>query len=213
MIDLPHSYARLKHLGFNPKRILDIGANKGEWTLSTKEYFPSSDFFMIDATPYPELKNLNIPYFIGVLYSEITLIDWYEIWGTGDSIFKENTVHYKDISPVKRQTTTLDTMFPDQTFEMIKIDCQGAEIPILKGGSNLIKNTEVILLEVPFAGEYNKNVPSFVEYIQFMDSIGFTVFDISEVQYFMTGFLLHIDIVFIRKGSNMLEKLQKIIQG
>lgn len=212
MIDLPYSYSRLKHLGFNPKRILDIGAHKGEWTLLTKEHFPSSDFFMIDATPYIELINLNIPYFIGVLYSEITLIDWYEIIGTGDSIFKENTVYYNDISPVKRQTTTLDIIFPGQTFEMIKIDCQGAEIPILKGGSNLIKNTEVVLLEIPFAGEYNKNVPNFAQHIQFMDSIGFTVFDIPEFHY-INGFLLQIDIVFIRKGSNMLEKLQKIIQG
>ena len=47
---------------------------------------------------------------------------------------KKKTNHWKEVKPEKRTTNTLDNLFPDSTFEIIKIDTQGSEIPILKGG-------------------------------------------------------------------------------
>jgi hypothetical protein len=97
-------------------------------------------------------------------------------------------------------TTTLDTLFPTQTFDFIKIDCQGAELEILKGGVSLVGRADVVLLECPFAGQYNEGCPSFCEYIQYMNSIGFVPFDISELHY-IQNMTFQIDIVFIRERT------------
>jgi hypothetical protein len=128
-------------------------------------------------------------------------------------MFKERTQHFLNTKPVIKKTNTLDVLFSNKTFEFIKIDCQGAEIPILKGGLNLIKNTDVILLELPFCGQYNHGVPNFNEHINFMNSIGFDVFDISELHYLNNFLLIQIDICFIRKESELFTKVQNIIDG
>jgi hypothetical protein len=105
--------------------------------------------------------------------------------------------------------TTLDTLFPDKTFDFIKIDCQGTELDILKGGKALVDRATVLLLECPFAGQYNEGCPSFCEYIQYMDSNGFAPFDISEIH--MIGNVMgQIDILFVRKGVYT-DQIQRII--
>lgn len=118
---------------------------------------------------------LNYQYFVEVLNDKLEDVEWFEEKNTGDSMFKERTHHFLNTKPVIKQTNTLDNLFRDKTFEFIKIDCQGVEIPILKGGLNLVKNTDVILLELPFCGQYNYGVPNFSEHITFMNSIGFDV--------------------------------------
>jgi hypothetical protein len=196
--------------GFSPKSILDLGAYHGNWSRHIKTIFPGSEFFMIDAIDYDELKDCNIPYKISVLYSEKTRVPWYEKRNTGDSIFKEVTGHFVNTVETWKDTETLDSLFEGRRFDFIKIDCQGAEIPILKGGQELIKNTEVILLEVPFAGHYNKGVPSFQEHICYMKSIGFLPYDIVELHR-ASGILIQVDLIFIRETSPIWVKIQETI--
>jgi hypothetical protein len=210
MSSLVNCLYSLKNKGFNPKSILDLGAYHGNWTRQVKSIFPESEFFMIDAIDYDELKYSGIPYTISVLYSEKTQVPWYEKRNTGDSIFKERTSHFTNVAETYKDTDTLDSLFEGKQFDFIKIDCQGAEIPILKGGQELIKNTEVILLEVPFAGQYNKGVSSFQEHICYMKSIGFLPFDIIELHR-ASNILIQIDIIFIRESSPMWVKTQETI--
>jgi FkbM family methyltransferase len=196
--------------GFNPKSILDLGAYHGNWSKKVRNIFPEAEFFMIDAIDYNELANCGIPYKISVLYSEKTRVPWYEKRNTGDSIFKENTNHFTNVVETYKDTDTLDSLFEGKNYEFIKIDCQGAEIPILKGGQELIKNTEVILLELPFAGQYNKGVPSFEEHISYMKSIGFLPFDIVELHR-ASDILIQVDLLFIRETSSIWVKTQECI--
>jgi hypothetical protein len=44
-----------------------------------------------------------------LLYDKIQEVDWYQMGGTGDSIFKENTGYYDNCKPYKRTTLDLDT--------------------------------------------------------------------------------------------------------
>ena len=44
----------------------------------------------------------------------------------------------------------------------IKIDSQGSEIPILRGAKTILDKTDFILLEIPFFGQYNEGVPTFL---------------------------------------------------
>ena len=209
---------KLKSFGFEPKNILDIGANKGKWTLEIKKkVFPKAEYTLIEAIDYEELDKLsdrhdNINY-KNILLDEIEhFVTWYEKRNTGDSLFKENTGYFDDCKEIKRSATTLDLVFnKNEVFELIKIDCQGAEIPILKGGNRLIQKSSVIILEVPFMGEYNIGAPNFYEHINYMENIGYRVFDIVELHR-VDNILIQIDIIFIKQGHDFQNKVDIIIK-
>ena len=209
---------KLKSFGFEPKNILDIGANKGKWTLEIKKkVFPKAEYTLIEAIDYEELDKLsdkhdNINY-KNILLDEIEhFVTWYEKRNTGDSLFKENTGYFDDCKEIKRSATTLDLVFnKNEVFELIKIDCQGAEIPILKGGNSLVQKSSVIILEVPFMGEYNIGAPNFYEHINYMENIGYRVFDIVELHR-VDNILIQIDIIFIKQGHDFEKKVDIIIK-
>ena len=209
---------KLKSFGFEPKNILDIGANKGKWSLEIKKkVFPKAEYTLIEAIDYEELEKLGIKYdninYKNILLDEIEhLVTWYEKRNTGDSLFKENTGYFDDCKEIKRSTTTLDLVFnKNEVFELIKIDCQGAEIPILKGGNRLVQKASVIILEVPFMGEYNIGAPNFYEHMNYMENIGYRVFDIVELHR-VDNILIQIDIIFIKQGHDFENKVDIIIK-
>lgn len=211
------SLARLFNMGFKPKNILDIGAHHGYWSLSSRQVFPDANYMLIEPIEYNELANFcnqlnNFNYKNVLLFDKETEIDWYEMKNTGDSIFKENTQHFKDCVPEKKQTKTLDTLFVDSIYDMVKLDVQGAELPVLRGGEKLISKAEIVILEMPFAGEWNKGVPNFLEHITYMENIGFKVFDIIDLHRIQNkSVVFQIDIVFVNKTSPLINKFQNII--
>lgn len=149
----------LKEKGYYPDTILDIGAHHGYWTMSMKQIYNNSNYYLFEAINYSELnrfqndKNVNV--FNVILNSKIDIIDWYEMKNTGDSMFKEKTFHFKNCESIKKETIDLDTyilqnnLFENSKNIFIKIDCQGAEIPILKGSKSIIEKTDFIVLELP----------------------------------------------------------------
>lgn len=195
-------------LPWSPKTILDIGGYKGHWTRDVRREFPHATFVVVEPNPHPELSTLGVPVYRELLSSEVKDVLWHSNMSTGDSMYKELTRHYEHVLPSTRKTTTLDLLFPSQTFEFIKIDCQGAELDILKGGENLLRNTIAVLLECSFAAQYNQGAPTFAEYIAYMDSIGFTPLDIPELHR-ANGVLVQIDILFLRKTSPYWDTIQK----
>ena len=67
-----------------------------------------------------------------------------------------------EYDPITRACITLDTLFNNnEIFEIIKLDVQGAELKVLDGGKNLIKNTNFIILEIPFLDNITKVCPHF----------------------------------------------------
>ena len=67
----------------------------------------------------------------------------------------------------------LDNLFEnDAVFDIIKVDTQGSEIDILKGGKDLVSKAQAIILEVSFI-EYNEGAPTAEETIDYMNEIGF----------------------------------------
>ena len=215
---LINSLKKLKSFGFEPINILDIGANKGKWSLLVKKkVFPLANYTLIEAIDYDELSSINnfsnMTSMIVLLDEKVGKVIWNEMRNTGDSIYKENTSYFDDCQKIERDTTTLDITFQDKKyFDLIKIDCQGAEIPILKGGKNTILNTSVIILEMPFMGEYNIGVPNFYEHIKYMDEIGYQVYDIIEMHR-AEDILIQIDIIFLKKGHIFEKKVNNIIKS
>ena len=200
----------LKCMGYTPDAILDIGAHHGNWTFAMRHIYPSANYYLYEGIDYPELGRYNddaaIKVYNVLLNDTATTVDWYQMKNTGDSFFREKTHHFTNCEPIKRDTTTLSTqiakenILQDAKNIMMKIDCQGAEIPILKGtGRDVLDRTDFIILEIPLFGQYNEGVPTFLEHIAFMESIGFATYDIIDNHY-INGFNMQVDVLFINKN-------------
>ena len=123
-------------------------------------------------------------------------------------MYKEKTQVFTQCKKLKKKTSTLDGLFASgQTFDLIKMDIQGAEIPALQGGLGLVKHASFIVLELPFMGQYNEGVPDFLAHITFMDGIGFKPYDLVECR---RGhhILFQVDMVFINKTHELNAVLQ-----
>jgi hypothetical protein len=85
--------------------------------------------------------------------------------------------------------TTLDEVVKKKklkNIDFIKIDTQGSELNILKGGRKTLKNTEFVMLETQNL-EYNNGAPFTEDVIITMKDYGFRLFDILETHYLGTG--------------------------
>lgn len=207
---MPNPYTSLTSLGWTPSAILDIGGFKGNWTREVRSLFPSASVVIIEPNAHPELRSIGVPVVQDVVSSSVREVPWYSNLSTGDSLYQERTSHYAGVTPVTRTTTTLDVLFPSRRFDFVKIDCQGSELDILEGGRTLIADTEVLLLECSFAGQYNRGAPSFADYIRVTDALGFAPVDITELHR-ANGVLCQIDILFLRKTSPLWSRIQSTL--
>jgi len=166
---------------FIPYRILDIGANIGQFHKLAQSVYPEAFIFSIEASPECEqaLKEITPNYYIGLLAKDNSEYDFYSRQGdatcTGNSIYKELTQFYSDdqLNIIKQRGIKLDDLFEeDSEFDLIKIDTQGSELDIISGGLNLCKKAKGILLEVSLT-QYNEGAPLYDEVISFMENLGF----------------------------------------
>jgi FkbM family methyltransferase len=199
---------------FTPNVILDIGGHTGEFYGLAKSVFPNAYVFIIegnkDCEPY--LKRLGVRYLIRLLGKENTKTIFYKTKSdpicTGNSLYREITPHFKGEQALEEEIElrTLDTTFKEETcFDLIKIDTQGAELDILRGGAKIAKKAKGILLEVSYV-KYNEGAPLYDEVVKFMDEYGFVEKEIlSEVYWSNDGYgemmtCSQKDVLFINKN-------------
>lgn len=168
---------------FSPYRILDIGANIGQFHKLAQETYPEAFIFSIEASPECEQALIEIThnYYIGLLAKDNLEYDFFSRkdapTGTGNSIYRELTSFYSDdkLEILKQKGIKLDDLFEESSeFDLIKIDTQGSELDIISGGLNLCKKAKGILLEVSLT-QYNQGAPLYDTVIQFMENIGFKI--------------------------------------
>jgi FkbM family methyltransferase len=199
---------------FNPLSILDIGANKGQFHQLAKLNFPDSYIFSIEANPYCEayLMQITKNYVIALL-SKIEAEQTFYLSkvnpvSTGNSVYRELTPHFSDEKSVavKIHSTTLDKLFKDQKFDLIKLDTQGSELDIIAGGLSLCKSAKGILIETSVY-PYNAGAPLHDEVISFINSIGFFAveeLDVKRKSYIMDNVqvdVLQKDLLFLNKSN------------
>src|ERR1051326_6113053 len=52
---LQHFFSSIQRLGFDPKHIVDVGANHGAWTRKAVKFFPDADYTLFE--PQDHLKS------------------------------------------------------------------------------------------------------------------------------------------------------------
>lgn len=170
----------LKTMKIDPKIIFDIGACVLHWTKKAKTIWPDSKIFAFDALEINEEvnKDSGIPFFVTVLSDidgkSVNFHQSYEHPGAS-SYYRQN-----DDCPFEtlvRQTDKLDTLVQKYNLplpDLIKIDVQGAELDILRGAENTLKNCKDIIVELQHI-EYNRGAPHKMIVEQYLQSIGFAL--------------------------------------
>ena len=141
------------------KSVLDVGANVGHFSSILKHYIPEMDIFMIEGNPFCDmpLKNTNLPYEICCLSDTEKFIKMFINKNnnvcTGSSYYKETTKHYDDADYVNVNTQLLDNVIQkkfrkQKAFDYIKLDTQGSEIDIMKGGPETTRQARYIQVEL-----------------------------------------------------------------
>lgn len=196
---------------FTPNNVLDIGAHQGNFSMFCQNLWKDVDCFMLEGNENCEeyLEKLPFSHCIVLLSDsnkEVTLyLNPKNPKCTGTSYMKENTKHYNSSIEVKKQTFTLDEVVEEvgKTFDLIKIDTQGSELDIIRGGLNTIQKASYIIMEVAIL-QYNEGAPLFDEVINYMKEIGFTnhhivgenVWRDEDTDNLKMGDLVQVDVIF-----------------
>lgn len=182
--------------------ILDIGANIGQSYVEYKRLNPKASILSIEANPNCEakLKECQANYMIVALGDKNEeknfFINKQEPTCQGASFFKERTDFYSEpnLSVKKINIQRLDDIAKDMSFDFIKIDTQGSELPIINGGVETIKKAKWLLIETPVI-EYNEGSATFEQLESRLNDLGFEKQFIAKENFF-GNILVQKDIVF-----------------
>ena len=204
--------ATLKHtFGFNARRVIDIGANTGDWAITIKTIFPDAKVTSFEGNPNCEqyLKEKGLEHHIVLLgRDDADSVPFYTLKNnticTGSSTYRENTTHYvadENVKTLSLSMRRLDRYIQEnEHIDLMKLDVQGGELDVLDGLSDaVLKNTDFIVLEVSLVS-YNTGSPLMAEVVSYMHRRGFNAYDLMENHY-RSDICLQCDILFLNRDS------------
>jgi FkbM family methyltransferase len=155
---------KLKNSGFEPKVIYDIGSCVLHWTNPVKNIWPDAQIILFDAFAEAEFLYNGYDFHIGVLSdTDDVLVKFYQnnYLPGGNSYYREigcPVNYFPEENYIEKITNKLDTIVKLRNFplpDLVKIDVQGAEVDVINGGVNTIKNAKHLIVELQHV-EYNK---------------------------------------------------------
>jgi len=164
-----------------PESYLDIGANNGSHIDCVKQRLPSlRTIETVEACRHHkwDLEQTGHPFHIEVLSDTVKEVKFYldtrpeRATGPGNSYYPENSEFFYEFPFEERTTTTLDLLYQNTSFDLIKIDTQGSELDVIKGGINLISKAKAVIVEENSV-EFNIGTPHRDLIKQHLESNGF----------------------------------------
>lgn len=197
----------LEKAGYIPKVVYDIGAYQGYWTKDFLDIFPGATIYMFEAQEKKEiyLKNMtesnsNIHYSIALLGAR----DGEEVRFVEDETGSQVMQDYITGDEKNRKTSSLDTLVENNKWPLpgfLKLDVQGFELEVLKGGGDVLQAAEFCLLEVTLL-DLGGGGPLLVEVVNYMQQQGFQAYDISQfIRRPYDKALWQLDMLFAKKDS------------
>lgn len=204
-------FENFKQIGFEPKHIIDVGANHGTWTREVIEYMPNAYFTLIEPqnwlqSSFQDLldNHTKISYLpVGAGKNKgsfnFTIVD------RDDSCsfkYTDEEAEAKGFKQVEIPVIILNDLVKEQIDkpfpDLIKIDAEGLDIDVLEGASDLMGKTEVFMVEVAVFSKNFDNTA--LKMINYMDKKGYVLFDITDLNRpFKPSVLWLMELVFVKK--------------
>ena len=215
-LGLPSMEGLLAHArsnGFAPGGIADIGANVGDWSRMARSIFPGVPIAMFDGNPLHEPALAAASRDIGNASHTIAVLGpqakeqvvFYSI-GPGSSVLPELTSFAREEQRLPMRTldeavgaTKLGPALPKNL--LIKLDVQGFELEVLRGGPTVLANAELVVLETSLL-PYNEGGAVFADVVSFMNVAGLVAYDFcGQFRRETDATLFQTDVAFVRPGS------------
>jgi FkbM family methyltransferase len=197
--------------------ILDVGANEGQFAREFMQHFPGAAFFCFEplAAPYERLagwaagqrnvKTFNFALGDGDRTAEI----FAHTDHTPSSSLLKTTDYSSSLYPftVAQKSETieirtldgvmLDVLAAEKSPVLMKLDVQGFEKHVLRGGRGVLAKTKACIVEVSLDALY-EGQSTFREIFAEMDAAGFSYAGNFGQVHAADGHVIYLDAVFIR---------------
>jgi len=210
---LGHFFPLLRRMGFAPRHVVDVGANRGYWTRAAFKYFPNAVYTLVE--PQDHLKSYTQD-----LVAQGCKIRWINA-GCGDFCgtlplvvsYRDDSCSFDDrhANPTAQRITvpmfTLNKLVASSDAglpEMVKIDAEGFDLKVLAGASDLLAKTDIFLVEAVVWGVGTGRVydNSVAEVVSFMAKAGYNLMDITDLNRGpRNAVLCACELAFLRDGS------------
>ncbi len=205
-------YSILKNIGFDPKHIVDVGANHGTWTREAMKFFPDAYYTLLepqegmrnsvkDLLEHNEKVSFNQ---VGAGSEEGSFK--FTIADRDDScsfIYSEEEAKKMGFAQIEVPIVTLNSFLIEKKLpspDIIKIDAEGLDLEVLKGASEFFGSTELFLVEAAVVNDRVDN--DIFEVMSFMKEKGYKLFDITDLNRpHRHKVLWLVELVFIKKGG------------
>jgi FkbM family methyltransferase len=204
-------FAVLKRFGFSPTHVIDVGANHGNWTRASMQFFPDASYTLLE--PQDHLK-----VHVEGLIAAGRKIQWVNAGASDQSgtltfyiSHRDDSSTFVDVGCDPSQQRSVEVLSLDDLLvryklpvpELVKIDAEGFDLKVLQGAKTLLGKTEVILLEASVLCPYENSVAAA---IQFMAGHGYRLIDITEINRSPKDNVLWLtELAFLRNSSTLLD--------
>jgi len=211
----PEFFAHLKGLGFNPQTCIDVGAAGGTPTIY--QAFPEALHIAFEPLPdfHDQLAATLKPY-----RHEIHHCALMEAPGSQELLRMPSNIHGSSMMhrhargenlvtvEVRRLEEILDASAPEGPF-LLKTDCQGADLLVIKGLGARLAEMDVIIMETSFFRFWGEHQPDFADVVAHMRESGFAVYDLLDGLYRPSDNALgQVDVAFVREDGGLRENLK-----
>jgi FkbM family methyltransferase len=203
-------------LGFAPRHIVDVGANRGIWTRAAFKYFRDPVYTLVE--PQDHLRSYSQD-----LVAQGCKLNWINA-GCGDFCgtlplivgYRDDSATFVDRhdEPAGSQRITVPMMTLNKLVastgaglpEMVKIDAEGFDLKVLAGASDLLGKTDIFLVEAVVRRGPRAFDNSVAEVVRFMAKTGYNLMDITDLNRSPKhGVLWLCELAFLREGSPLLD--------
>lgn len=200
---------------FQIEQVIDIGANVGQFAKHINIILPHAKIYSFEPIPQvfamlkENTKGLPITlYQYGVGADRSIEKIFVNEYSPSSSLLDITDAHKRNFAfaqksiPVDIEVRSLDSFpeFNNLSAALVKIDVQGYEDQVIKGGSEVLKSARVVFCEVSFKALY-KDQKLFDEIYAFFLELGFAYKgNIEQVYDKDTGEILYADAVFVNNN-------------
>jgi FkbM family methyltransferase len=181
--------SRLKRLGINPGTVIDVGANVGQFAVAAGKLFEGTIVHAFEPLPdcYLQLAR-TISRMSRIQTHQIALSDhsgeiefYVNTHRHSSSALRMNDNHKmafpeaREAEIIKVRASTLDEEFALAQLAgpvLLKLDVQGSEAAVLRGGQQLLFRVDYVLLELSFQPLYDGEA-IFQDVVAILRAIGF----------------------------------------
>jgi FkbM family methyltransferase len=217
MTTLDHALRRLQGHQIAIATLIDVGASNGSWSKAFARYFPGRHHLLVDANEVhlPALtsvcqEKLNWHYVLAAVGGETEEVYFDASHPLGGHLSKHR--HDQNYHPCI--SATIDDLLEKQPLQgpfMIKLDTHGVEIPILDGSTNVLQQTNVLVIEA-----YNFNLGEsavpFWELCRHLFDLGFRPLDVFDLLYRrVDNVFWQFDLLFVRRDLPLFQDLRFVV--